>query len=77
MSGPMASDKTGLGICTASPEGVMVTDLETWGIPRRDAADFLREWWRCHRSGWHDVCERFLQVKNDIMIKKMPFEVAI
>ncbi|HVP57876.1 MAG TPA: hypothetical protein VMU02_07235 [bacterium] len=76
VSGPMASSTPDLDICSASPEGVTVTDLETLGIPRRDTSDFLREWWRCHRSGWHDVCERFLQIKSDIMIKKMPPGVA-
>jgi len=64
-------------ICSASPEGRTVSELESWGVPRGKAANLFNTWEKYHECGEHDICKAFLILREDIQTRKIPFKQAV
>lgn len=62
--------------CLAPPDDIDVLQLRNWGIPEKRTAEILYSWRQWHRRGRHDICDRFIDFRNDLAGRKVPFQAA-
>ena len=63
-------------ICSASPEGINVDILKSWGVPLAKRAEIISKWQRWHKRGRHDICQAFPRLRQDLMERKVPYKNA-
>jgi len=72
---PSSSEEKPL-VCSASPDGIDVNVLKSWGVPLRKRAELLSKWRKWHECGMHDICEAFTRLQQDIKVRKFSYKVA-
>jgi len=63
-------------ICPASPDGIDVNILKSWGVPLEKRAEIISKWQRWHKRGRHDICQAFPRLRQDLMERKIPYKIA-
>jgi hypothetical protein len=62
--------------CSASPDGIDVNVLKSWGVPLSKRAEILSQWQSWHERGMHDICQAFIRLQQDIKVRKFSYKVA-
>jgi hypothetical protein len=63
-------------ICSASPDGIDVNILKSWGVPLEKRAEIISKWQSWHKRGRHDICQAFPRLRQDLMERKVPYKSA-
>ena len=62
--------------CSASPDGIDVNVLKSWGVPPGKRAEIISQWRSWHKRGMHDICQAFTRLQQDIEVRKFSYKVA-
>jgi hypothetical protein len=63
-------------ICSASPDGIDVNVLKSWGVPLAKRAELLAKWRKWHGRGMHDICQAFARLQQDLRVRQFSYKVA-
>ena len=73
-AGTNAQEKS--NICLAPPDNIDVNVLKSWGVPLGKRAEIISQWFYWHKRGRHDICQIFPRLKEDITVRRFPFNEA-
>jgi hypothetical protein len=62
--------------CSASPDGIDVNVLKSWGVPPGKRAEIISQWRSWHKRGMHDICQAFTRLQQDLEVRKFSYKVA-
>jgi hypothetical protein len=62
--------------CSASPDGIDVNVLKSWGVPLRKRAEIISQWRSWHKRGMHDICQAFIRLQQDLEVRKFSYKEA-
>ena len=62
--------------CSASPDGIDVNVLKSWGVAPGKQAEIISQWRSWHKRGMHDICQAFTRLQQDLEVRKFSYKVA-